>query len=70
MDKDLMIGAIVITDDGDEGMIIDRVRDNCTMYLIMTKKKEVISIDYDGISEIISLNGGNPLYFTQEPFKL
>ena len=68
MNKDFMIGAIVVTNDDEEGMIVDRILSYCnssnyTTYLLMNKDKELIVIEPDDIEQVIQLNGGNPDYF-------
>jgi hypothetical protein len=61
MNKDFMIGSIVMTNNGEEGMIIDKVLSYCnnsnyTTYLLMNKDKKVIMIDPEEICQIITLN--------------
>jgi hypothetical protein len=71
MDNNMIIGAIVITVDGDEGMIIDKVlaysnSSNYTRYVLMKKNHKVIDIEFDEIAEVTQLPGGNPVYFKRD----
>ena len=70
-----LIGAIVVTDKGDEGMIVDKVLSYCnqsnyTKYVIMKKDCTIVHADFDEITEVIQLPGGNPLYFDRKEFTL
>ena len=69
--SDRMIGTIVVTHRGDEGMIIDRILSYCnssnyTNYLIAKSDLTVMEIEPSDISEIKEFSGGNPMYFKKK----
>jgi hypothetical protein len=68
---DFMIGAVVVTHEGDEGMIIDRILSYCnssnyTTYLLAKSDLTVMEIEAEDIHSIVQLSGGNPIYFKKK----
>ncbi len=75
MEKGMLIGAVISTHQGEEGIIIDKAEATCngasyTVYVLARKDKTVFNIDYDDINEIIELPGGDLRYFEPEKFSL
>jgi hypothetical protein len=57
-----LIGAVIITTSGVEGMIVDKARghsDGSTIYIIINKEGIVHEVEHDEIREVLSF-GGNP----------
>lgn len=57
-----MIGAIIVTHDGEEGMIVDKILSYCnssnyTTYLVMKNDKSTLVIEPEDISIIKNLSG-------------
>lgn len=69
----MLIGAIVITEDGDEGMIVDKVlsysnQSNYTKYVIINNDRSVKCVAPSDIVRLVEFTGDSLVFFDEKTF--